>query len=414
MPWSVDPNPVDPAEAIAWFRARLPLTDPQFRALEAEARARAFFVSGLTRLELVQQVFDRLDSALAKGDTLEEFKAGLPAALQGAWGTGSAHRLGLIFDTNLQSAYGAGRWKSADAVRESRPFWGLAVVLDGRTSKICLNLRGVIRPADDPFWDTHVPPLHYRCRTALVTYSREQAEARGVTPTPPLQPPLEGFGAPPGRQAWSPDEADYHPQLWAAYQQLRPTPAAVEEEKPKEGVQFYVLESKIPKKDQAEVLRGINTAGLIEWMKTRPVAEINLGTIRRPNANGMFTRWPATGKTRIDVRSTRKPETYGATFEPGKSWSVSSCGTDKLDAMKRTLVHELGHHLWYSDEAKVAPIVRAAFAKATPITEYAKANAHEYFSETFAAYAFHRGVLRQFDPEGYAMIEEVKKVLGIP
>jgi SPP1 gp7 family putative phage head morphogenesis protein len=228
--WNVDGNAVDPAEAIAWFRARLLLSDTEFAQLSDEARRRAFAMAGLSQLELVQQVVNGLESALANGDTFEEFKASLPARLQNAWGGQSAYRLRLAFDTELQKAYGAGRWKSADEVRESRPFWGLAVVLDGRTSQICSNLRGVVRPADDPFWNTHIPPLHFRCRTALITLSREQAEARGITSNAPNQPPLEGFGAPPGRQAWSPNEADYHPELWSAYQRsqqpdFRPTPA---------------------------------------------------------------------------------------------------------------------------------------------------------------------------------------------
>ena len=216
MPWNVEANPTNPEQAIAWFRARLPLPDPAYRALAEEARRRAFFVAGLAQLDLVQEVFDALDAALAKGETFEQFKPRLSERIQRAWGGASAHRLRTIFDTNLQSAYGAGRWKAADELRQERPYWGLSVVLDGRTSRICLNLAGVVLPADHPFWETHIPPLHYRCRTALVTYSAAQAEGR-ITQRPPDQPPLEGFGRPPGREAWSPEPRDYHPELWRAY-----------------------------------------------------------------------------------------------------------------------------------------------------------------------------------------------------
>ncbi|WP_051529375.1 phage minor head protein [Meiothermus cerbereus] len=216
MPWNVEATPTDPEQAIAWFRARLPLPDPAYRALSEEARRRAFFVAGLAQLDMVQEALDALDAALAKGETFEQFKDRLSERIQRAWGGASAHRLRTIFDTNLQSAYGAGRWKAADELRQERPYWGLSVVLDGRTSRICLNLAGVVLPADHPFWNTHIPPLHFRCRTALVTYSAAQAEGR-ITQRPPDQPPLEGFGRPPGREAWSPEPRDYHPELWRAY-----------------------------------------------------------------------------------------------------------------------------------------------------------------------------------------------------
>lgn len=101
-------------------------------------------------------------------------------------------------------------------VRRLRPYWGLEVVLDGRTSEVCRPLAGVVLPADHPFWRNHIPPLHFGCRTALVTYTRREGERR-ATPTPPDHPPQEGFGRPPGRSAWSPEPRDYHPELWGAY-----------------------------------------------------------------------------------------------------------------------------------------------------------------------------------------------------
>lgn len=200
MPWNVEATPTDPEQAIAWFRARLPLPDPAYRALSEEARRRAFFVAGLAQLDMVQEALDALDAALAKGETFEQFKDRLSERIQRAWGGASAHRLRTIFDTNLQSAYGAGRWKAADELRQERPYWGLSVVLDGRTSRICLNLAGVVLPADHPFWNTHIPPLHFRCRTALVTYSAAQAEGR-ITHARRINPPWRALAA---RQAERP------------------------------------------------------------------------------------------------------------------------------------------------------------------------------------------------------------------
>ncbi|NJK43492.1 MAG: minor capsid protein [Pleurocapsa sp. SU_196_0] len=200
MPWNIEPDPVQPEAAIQWFRSRLPLTQPDFDALQAEAKRRAFFVGGLTALDIVQDTMNSLDDALENGATFAEWKAQIGARLERAWGKPSPHRLVTVFDTNLQSAYGAGRWHAA--TESERPYWGLEIVLDGRTSAICLALKGVILPADDPFWRSRIPPLHWRCRTALVTFSAEQARARGITSTAPQVNALEGFGDEPRADEW--------------------------------------------------------------------------------------------------------------------------------------------------------------------------------------------------------------------
>jgi SPP1 gp7 family putative phage head morphogenesis protein len=220
--WTVEPDPVAPADAIAWFRARLPLTPEGYASLESAARARAFTVSGLATLDMVQDVFNRLQTALEQGVPFEAWQRGLPQGLQKAWGKGSAYRLQTIFDTNLQSAYSAGRWKSV--VESGREFVGLEVVDDGRTSNICIRLRGVVLPVDDPFWKTKgIPPYHYRCRTVVVSYR----QADMVQP-PKDFAPLEGFGGLPNLETDFPepfeiDPSKYDPRLWAAYQQAKIT-----------------------------------------------------------------------------------------------------------------------------------------------------------------------------------------------
>ncbi len=229
--WDVEPNAVQPRAAIQWFRSKLPLLDADYYALEDGARAKAFTVSGLASLDAVQDVFNRVQRALEAGTPFEQWQRDLPEGVRKAWGATSGYRLQTIFDTNIQSAYGAGRYKSA--VESTRPYWALEMVLDGRTSAICLALTGTTLPAGDPFWKSHVPPLHFRCRTALITLSKEQAEARGITSKTPATNALEGFGLEPDLQNGFPraleiDPGKYGPRLWAAYQKRirRPTDLA--------------------------------------------------------------------------------------------------------------------------------------------------------------------------------------------
>ncbi|TFU26155.1 phage minor head protein [Thermus tengchongensis] len=216
MAWTVEPDPLQPEAALAWFRARLPLPDPAFRALREETRRRAFWVAGLTALDMVQEVKDALEEALREGTAFEGFRKALSERVRQAWGEGSRHRLAVVFRTNLQLAYGAGRWKEAVETKALRPYWGLQVVLDGRTSEVCRPLAGVVLPADHPFWRNHIPPLHHGCRTALVTYTREEGE-RLAWREAPAHEPQAGFGLAPTAEEWSPDPKDYDPALWEAF-----------------------------------------------------------------------------------------------------------------------------------------------------------------------------------------------------
>ncbi len=82
--------------------------------------------------------------------------------------------------------------------------------MDNRTSEICDALDGTVRPADDPFWGSHTPPLHFNCRSILTPLSDEEAEEEGVTGNDPGVEPDEGFGHQPTVGSdWEPDTSAY-------------------------------------------------------------------------------------------------------------------------------------------------------------------------------------------------------------
>lgn len=191
--------PSDPAmwrDAREWFARQHPAI-PQH---ERDARARAFRVAGITSVNLVTEVHQAIERAIADGTTLDDFKREAGARLTEAWGAPNAARLETIFRTNVQAAYNAGRFAELNrpAMRAVRPFWKYVAILDGRTTATCAPLQGTIRPHDDDFWRTHWPPLHFNCRSTVVSLSRaEAARAGGATPVPKAKPPGEGFGTRP-------------------------------------------------------------------------------------------------------------------------------------------------------------------------------------------------------------------------
>ena len=90
-----------------------------------------------------------------------------------------------------------------------------SAVLDSRTTPTCRACHGTILPASDPWWLTHVPPLHHNCRSAIVAISAGEAALYGVTTSPPSAGADDGWGEITGMEAWLPDAAGVPPALWA-------------------------------------------------------------------------------------------------------------------------------------------------------------------------------------------------------
>jgi SPP1 gp7 family putative phage head morphogenesis protein len=199
-------------EAIRQFRKRVPISDEAWEALTEAEREFAFKVSGVAQADLVSDAWVEIDRAISEGTTLDDFKAAVGDRLEEAWGGADPTRLETAFRTNTQSAYNAGRHEILDhpAVKKARPFLRFDGVDDARQSEICAALDGTVRPADDPFWDSHHPPLHFNCRSILTPLSDEEADDEGIDDKGPDVEPDEGFGSPPTVGGdWQPDPKDY-------------------------------------------------------------------------------------------------------------------------------------------------------------------------------------------------------------
>jgi SPP1 gp7 family putative phage head morphogenesis protein len=212
--------PADPKrfeEAIDAFRKRVPIRKDEWETLTRQEREYAFTVAEVAQADLVTDVYEAIDKAISAGTTLEEFKRDVGAKLEDAWGEPRAARVETIFRTNVLGAYNEGRHAilTAPAVKEARPYWRFDAVEDSRTSDICDELDGTILPADDPFWDSHTPPLHFQCRSVLTPLSEEEATDEGENDEAPDAEPDEGFGAAPSREGedWEPDLSEYPEEI---------------------------------------------------------------------------------------------------------------------------------------------------------------------------------------------------------
>lgn len=264
-PVDVTDDPAEFEEAIKAFRRRVPMPDWKWDALSEAEKEFAFKVSGVAQADLATQAWEAVDRAIKDGTTLDDFKKQVGPQLEAAWGRENSARLETIFRTNALGAYNAGRHEilSHPEVRKARPFVRFDGVDDDRQSEICAALDGTIRPADDSFWHTHTPPLHFNCRSILVPLSEEEAQDEGVDDEAPEVGADEGFGKPPTVGGdWEPDTGDYPGPIGAQLEKvLEVAPAPAPE--PDYGPAFPRVEPEVAPSELPAVEP-------IEWKKPRP------------------------------------------------------------------------------------------------------------------------------------------------
>jgi len=228
MAWTTTAELDEFDEAAEDFRSRVAVTDAEYEALSRAERARAFHLASVNELAVVQLVFDELDLAITKGLPLEEFQARVAEKLTNAQRLGGYH-LETVFRNATQSAYNAGRWhQMTDAeVSSSRPYWLFDAVLDDRTTEhICRPLDGTCKAHDDPFWLTHWPGLHHRCRSGIRSLRHSAAVRHGITVGDPPGVEVQGdFGlAPPLQRDFPmPDRSKVDNDVWTVFDQRRAT-----------------------------------------------------------------------------------------------------------------------------------------------------------------------------------------------
>lgn len=191
---------LSPKKAIEYFKSKGYTFSWNWYDTWQEAHAKAFTVAKAMRMDILQDIRDMLQKALKEGITFKEFKKELEPRLKakGWWGRvmvadetgatqvqlGSPYRLKTIYQTNMQTAYMAGRYKMFMENVDSRPYWQYVAVMDRRTRPAHAALNGKVFRYDDPFWKTHYPPLGFNCRCRVEALSEQDIEREGL-PKPP-------------------------------------------------------------------------------------------------------------------------------------------------------------------------------------------------------------------------------------
>lgn len=189
---------LEPAKAIAYLKFKGYAITWNWQDMLDRAHDQAFTVAKAMRLDLLSDIRAALETALQDGQTLKQFITNMQPTLesQGWWGQqvivdsegvgelvqlGSPRRLKTIYQTNLQSAYMAGRKAEMEQTAETHPYWMYVAILDGKTRPSHRALHGQVFRHDDPIWSAIFPPNGFNCRCRVVALTEAAVKRRGLT-----------------------------------------------------------------------------------------------------------------------------------------------------------------------------------------------------------------------------------------
>ncbi|CAN5361371.1 hypothetical protein BH09PSE4_BH09PSE4_17140 [soil metagenome] len=202
-PAELPPAGVPPEEAIAFFRKKGFQIGFSWLDVFREEHARWFTVAKAMSRDILEDIRATVDSAIADGTTLADFKRDLRPKLQakGWWGSkrmidpltaqaktvqlGSDRRLKTIFNANLRTAYAAGKWERIQRTKVAFPYLEYTSMMDGRERPQHHAWNGTIVHVDDPWLDRHYPPCDWECRCWMVQRSQRMLDRQGKSLTPP-------------------------------------------------------------------------------------------------------------------------------------------------------------------------------------------------------------------------------------
>lgn len=176
-------------EALAFYAAKTNIGTSKWSDLWESAHARAFSVAGATSDALLKDFRAAIGKALSEGTTLQEFRKDFDAIVaKNGWrhsGT-PGFRAGIIYDTNLNMAFAAGRYAqmTEPATLKVFPYWTYkhSGARHPRLQHKAWN--GLTLRADDGFWKTHYPPNGFRCGCWVEPQTAGDLRRAGREPDP--------------------------------------------------------------------------------------------------------------------------------------------------------------------------------------------------------------------------------------
>lgn len=185
--------PTNPAqlpfkEAIDFFKAKIKLPTADWTSIWEQQHSHAFVVAGAQSDALLEDLYNAIQDAKQNGGGYADFKTRFQdITTKHGWSYNGSPgwRSRIIYDTNITQSYNAGRYVQMQAVKHLRPFWQYRHTSIEHPRLNHKAWDGLILPADDAWWDTHMPQNGWGCKCRVDSLSRfeakQQWEAQGKT-----------------------------------------------------------------------------------------------------------------------------------------------------------------------------------------------------------------------------------------
>lgn len=166
-------------QQVDFFRQKLNLPTERYDDILKSAHDRAFVVAGAMKADLLNDLRQAVDGAIAEGQSIQWFRQQFADIVRKhgweGW-TGSDTKEGrdwrtrVIYQTNLSASYAAGRWQQLNDpdLLQLRPYWKYVHNDTVRHPRpLHQSWSGMVLRHDDPFWQTHFPPNGWGCRCRI-------------------------------------------------------------------------------------------------------------------------------------------------------------------------------------------------------------------------------------------------------
>jgi hypothetical protein len=171
-------------EAIDFFKQKLRLPTASWTDIWQQQHDAAFVVAGAMRDDMLADFQTAIMKAL-KGSTLETFRKDFDAIVaKYGWdyNGGRNWRTRVIYETNLDMAYAAGRYQQLQSIKRTNPYWRYKHSLRTENARPNhLSWSGLVLSADDPWWNTHYPPNGWGCKCRVYSMTQGSLERMGKT-----------------------------------------------------------------------------------------------------------------------------------------------------------------------------------------------------------------------------------------
>ncbi|MGV3581877.1 MAG: PBECR2 nuclease fold domain-containing protein [Methylophilus sp.] len=166
-------------EAINFYRDKIKLPTSGWTDIWEQQHSKAFVVAGAQSDSLLQDLYNAIQDAKQSGGGYSDFKERFQEiTTRHGWSYNGAPnwRSRVIYDTNITQAYNAGRYVQMQAVKHLRPYWQYRHTSIENPRLNHKSWDGLILPADDAWWDTHMPQNGWGCKCRIDSLSRIEAQ----------------------------------------------------------------------------------------------------------------------------------------------------------------------------------------------------------------------------------------------